>query len=650
MPSITRNTLFRFSPSPSALAAALLMLIASNLEAEPGSNRTANEAIQLPPIEIQGTRNKVPLKDLPTSVSVISDKELEMRGHFNIEDMIREEVGIDIPQNGGLGTTAVPNIRGLGGANTLVLIDGIQVNSNSQGNFDMSQLLSGSTGQIEIIRGTQSTVWGSDAVGGVINIVSRSGQGLEKPQFFWGVEGGSFATFKTDFSAAGDLDLFDYAVSATVLGSGSISSAEGPAGNPEADSFQNRNVSTRLGWNLPKQARVEFIGHFYFSEAENDADAAMAGGDSQRSSIETNSIYLAAPLTFSPAAWWDVKLNPNAALRDTTINSSFFPNQTVEDTYTIDLQNNFRINDLFSAVLGGEYQKQKGKFPASGFPDESIENGALYFQGVMDYKSLLVLTAGGRHDDNTRFGTADTYKIEAAFNIPQTGTRLHGARATGFRAPTLNQLFISFPPIPPFLGGFFGNTNLRPEKSESWEVGIDQSFWDGNIALSTLYFHTAIRDQISFIFDAGTGNTTALNNQLVISEGFETTLKMTLPWNLWVSMNHTWTDANNRTSMAPILGVADHKFNAQINHTWKNKLNTRIGVTYRGESFSFDQPSPLKVPDFTVVRASLNYQYSDRLTFTMRGENILDEDYQEVANFGTPGAAGYVGFKYYFHK
>ena len=607
----------------------------------------APASVELPSIEIQGTRNKIPLDKLPTSVSVLHESEMKVRNHFNIEDMIREEVSVDIPQNGGLGTQANIGLRGLGPTNTLVLLDGIQVNSNAFGSFDMSRLMYQSLERIEIVRGTQSTVWGADAVGGVVNMVTRSGEGLAEPEFYVNMEGGSFRTGRGTVGTAGDLGLVDYAVTANYLGSKSISAAEGPAGNPEEDSFKNRNVSSRLGINLPKNVRAEFIGHFYRTETETDSDA-LPGQDSN-TIAEVSTEYMAVPITASPTAWWDIKLNSNVAMSDTNFISQVFPNRFSEQTYTVDLQNNFRIGKWFSAVLGGEHQIQKGQFPASGFPDARIETNAFYYQGVMDYKSLVVLTAGGRRDDNSRFGDANTYKFEAAFRIPQTGTRIRGARATGFRAPTLSQLFTNFPPIPGLGGGFFGNANLLPERSKSWEVGFDQTFLDGRVALSSVYFHTDIRNQISFVFDPVTTATRAQNNQLVTSEGFETTLRMLLPWNFDVNLNHTWTDANNRTNATPILGVADHKFNAQINHNWNDKLNTRIGILYRGRSFSFGLAAPVLVPDYTVVRASLAYKVNDKLTLTLRGENLMDADYQEIANFGTPGIAGYGGLTYYFH-
>lgn len=583
---------------------------------------------KLDPIIVNATREVLSQKEMPTSVSVITREDIEEKKYINVEDMLREELGLDVLQNGSLGSSTSILMRGAGSSSTLVLVDGIQVNSNTLGSFNFAHIQSDNVERIEILRGPQSTLWGADAVGGVINIVTRRGKGA--PSHYLSFEGGSFSTFKEVLGSSGEVENMDYSVTASRTDSEGFSSANEKNGNTENDRYQNTSFSMKTGYNFSAEGnRIEFIGQYIDARINFDRFVSGTGFTDGPPFTEQESVYLALPIYYSPASWWKIKLNPSLAY-----DSSKSRKQTSGDSnifsrnYTIDLQNNFSFADHYSLLIGGEYQKRNGE-NVDRF-DRDLDNKSAYLQGIFDYYGKIVLTAGLRHDVNDPFDDATTYKFEAAYSFDDFGTRIRGSYGTGFRAPTINDLF--------FPG--FSNPNLKPEENTSWEVGFDQNLFKGAVTLSSVYFNSDFDNLIQF--DLATFQ--PQNIAKATSNGVETTLKIRLPWNIQVSANHTWNEAFDDTTKARLRRRAEHKFHANIQHLWKNRFKSLVGITYKGDTEDGSQ----SIDSYVTVRAVLDYQVNKNLKLTVRGENLFDEEYEEVSGFGTAGISGYAGFIYKF--
>ncbi len=595
------------------------------------SVHAADDPILLKPLSVTTTRTLSSAEDIPTSITIITEEEIKEKQYTQVLNLLREEVGIEVVQSGPLGTTSSVFMRGAGSASTLVLIDGVQVNSNTLGSYNFADLTVENIEKIEILRGPQSTLWGSDAVGGVINIITKRGKG--KPTHSLSFEGGSFGTFKETLNSSGDLNFMDYSFSVSRTDSEGFSAANENRGNPEKDGYENTTVSTRLGRNFLEDGRVDFVGRFTKSLVDFDASSTTDGNRSSK----TDSFYLALPIQKAMMDRWDLKINPTLAY-DFTRSSNFDGPLAISfilnRTHGVDVQNNVEINKYFSTTFGFEYEVRNA-VNEGGNIRETIKNKGYYLQTQFHYGKSIALTAGFRHDVNSVFKDPTTYKFEAAYRFQQTGTRIRGAYATGFRAPTLNELF--FPT--------FGDPSLKPEESKSWEVGLDQKLMDDKVNIAVTYFETDFENLIFFASLPISPFFKAQNIAEATSKGVETAIDLNLLEDLSLTLRHTWNQTADGDD-SPLPRRAKQKFTVTLQHNWKNKLNTLVSVRVRSgarESFSPD------IGGFTTVRTALSYKVNKNLKITARGENLFNEDYEEVFGFGTAGISGYGGFTWTFN-
>jgi vitamin B12 transporter len=589
-----------------------------------------DDVIQLKPVPVKAIRSTMSKENIPSSITIITEEEIKKKKQHQVINLLREELGMDITQTGPLGGTTNVFMRGASGSSTLVLIDGIQVNSNTTGAFEIANLTTDNIEQIEIIRGPQSTLWGSDAVGGVINIITKKGKGA--PSHSFSFEGGSFETFKETANSSGDLDFMDYSVTVSRTDSEGFSAANEEQGNTEDDGYENTTVSTRLGRNFLQDGRAEFIGRYTKSITQFDSFGPVDGGEFLR----TESAYMAFPIQKSLAGWWDVKINPTFAYEYLkSINISFADSNIFNRTYGMDLQNNVEINRFLSTTFGFEYESRNGVNEGSSLT-KTINNQGYYLQGQFQYDDRLFLTAGFRHDVNSVFEDPTTHKFEGAYRFKKTGTRIRAAYATGFRAPSLNELF--FPN--------FGTPTLKPEESTSWEASIDQTILGGDAKVEVTYFEVDFENLIESV-DTGSFVFRALNVAQATTKGVETAINILLPQNFNASMTHTWLQAVDGFG-SPLQRRAKHNFSFNLSHTWKEKLHSLIGVRVRSATKS-NNTGTKNADAYSVVRAVLSYDVNKNLKITARGENLFNEKYEELAGFGTAGVSGYAGFTYFLN-
>ncbi len=592
-------------------------------------SQAADDTIDLQPIQVKSRRSLIPIVDNPSSVTVIREEEIKKQKQLQVEDLLRGELGLDVVQNGPLGANASVFMRGGGSGSTLVMVDGIQVNSNTSGSFNFANLTAENIQQIEVLRGPQSIFWGADAVGGVINIVTKRGEG--PPRHSLSFEGGSFATFRESLQSSGALNKFDYSVSVSRTDSDGFSSANEDRGNTEEDGYENTSVSTRLGYAVTDNSRVELIGRYIRSITQFDAFSFATGLPTDgNNGNKSNAYYFALPISKTFADWWTVTLTPNIAYEDTfSFDPSFNNTHLINRTYTGDLQNNLQFGKNYSILFGGEYQVQNGVNQESSLKS-TIYNQGYFFQGIAQVLERVTLTGGFRHDINSVFEDKTTYRFEGNYDHSETGTRLRAAYATGFRAPTINDLF--------FPG--FGNPNLKPEEVKSWEVGVDQSLYDGRMKVGVTYFDSDFTNLIQF-----NSVTSAVENVgKADSRGLETEILFQVTSNLDVSVKHTWNETFDEND-SPLRRRAKHKLTASASHNWRDKLQSLVSLYAK----SGIRDGRFNTEGFVTLRAVLNYALTKQLKLTLRGENLLDNDYEEVPGFGTPGISGYAGFVFNFN-
>jgi len=586
------------------------------------------DVIDLKPVPVKAVRSALTKEDLPSSITIITEKEIKEKQYTQVLNLLREELGMDVVQSGPPGGQTSVFLRGANSASTLVLVDGIQVNLNTTGAFNFAHLSTDNIERIEILRGPQSTLWGADAVGGVINITTKKGRG--KPSHSFTFEGGSFATFRESIHSSGALGKFDYSFGASRTDSDGFSSANVDRGNPEEDGYENTTVSTRLGYNFQEDGRVEFIGRYIRSISKFDIFSFGLGQFTDGpDGSKTETFYLAVPIKKTFGGWWDVSINPNLAYDETfSFNPSFGNSHILNRTYTLDLQNNLELSKFHSIIFGADLQIQNGVNEENSLKKDLYTQG-YFLQALFHYFDRLVFTGGFRHDINSVFGANTTYKIDGAYSLKETQTRFHASYATGFRAPSINELI--FP--------FFGTPTLKPEKVRSWEAGVDQKLLGDRVQVGVTYFESDFTDLI----DSDPVTFLAQNIAEATSKGVETEIDLKLMDDLSLALRHTWNQTADEND-APLARRAKHKFTATLQHHWQNKLNTLVSVRVRGGARSGTNTSA-----FTTVRAALSYKVNKNLTITARGENLFDEDYEEVFGLGTAGVSGYGGFTWTFN-
>ncbi|CAI2718584.1 TonB-dependent receptor plug domain-containing protein [Nitrospina watsonii] len=608
-----------------------MVCLLSGAASTPAAAQDKKDTLEiLEPIEIHATRSRIKPENQTASYSVITREDIEKKKHMQVKDILQEQLGINVVQTGPLGSSTTVFMRGTNSQSTLVMIDGVQVKSNSVGSLSFANIQMDNIERIEILRGPQSTLWGADAVGGVINIVTRKGTG--KPTHTLSFEGGSFETFKETLTSSGSHENMDYSFSVSNTDSEGFSAFNERRGGTENDGYSNQTYSSRLGYNFLNDGRVEFIGRYIRARNHFDGFDPLTStfSDTLPHRIVNETAYAALPMQKSLTEWWDLKINPNLHIDELdTTDPTFGDSFIISRTYTVDVQNNVYINEHVSTVFGFEHQATNATNNSQNFSLQN-ENQGYYLQTQFNWDDRFLLNIGAREDINTRFANKFTYKIEAAYRFVETGTRVRGGFATGFRAPSVNEIL--FP--------FFGNPNIQPEETESFEVGVEQKLLSDRITVAVTYFNMDLKNQIQ----PNPATFIAENIGRARSQGIESLVTWRILDDLDVRAAHTWNQAVDERTGTLLVRRPRHTASVTLHHNWRNLLDSLISVNYRSAMVS----GTGRVGGRALVRAAMSYQLTKQLKLTARGENLLNKKYEESLFFGTAGISGYAGFEYAF--
>jgi vitamin B12 transporter len=595
------------------------------------SANAQNDNVALEPLEVKAMRTPTPEKRMPSSVTIITRKDIEQKQARTVADALNGVLGIDVVQNGGMGSTTSVFMRASESNGVLATIDGVRVNLPSTGQFNFGHLTTDNIERIEVLRGSQSTLWGSDAMAGVINIVTRKGEGV--PIHSMSFEAGSYETHKESILSSGIINEYDYSLGLARVDTGGFSADSSWRGPTEDDGYRNTTTSWRFGRDLKNDGRVELIGRYSKAFIEYDNSTGVDDDDH----ADNYQLVMALPFQKTISKRWKLKLTPSYFYRE---NYARIPGhyKNFDKTTSLDLQNNFKVTEDLSFMFGGEYRNQKGIGVDSSY-SEVIDNWSQFVQASYDYQNPdneyknFLLTAGYRHDYHTTWDNHVTYKFGGGYYLPKTNTQFHTSYATAFVSPTLDDLY--YPPV-----ASTANPDLTPETSKSFEFGFKQNLNERS-NLNMTFFNDSRTDMIQL-----DSSWIPQNSAKVYSRGIETGVTLGFPRNFNLALNHTWNehyDQDNR----PLIRRAKTKFKATLTHTLNKKLDSLVSIYVRGRATG--SASKRHTGGFTTVRATLGYQYNKNLKLTLRGENLLDEEYEVKYPSGTAGASGYAGFTYTFN-
>ncbi|MBM4278222.1 MAG: TonB-dependent receptor, partial [Deltaproteobacteria bacterium] len=511
--------------------------------------------------------------------------------------------------------------------------------------------------RIEVIRGPQSTLYGSDAIGGVINIITKKGEG--KPKFSLSAEGGSFTTFRETAGVSGGNRWVNYSLSLSRLDTEGISAAGKKYGNYERDGYKNTSLSTRLGFTPLDNLNIDFILRYVNAESELDYSGGIGGDD-------PNYIQRSNQLLFKTEAglslfdqFWNQKLGfaINNHHRDyknkiDPWNPLYEKSNYDGELIKFDWQHHMKLHKTNAITFGFEYEREEGRskyyYEYFGWPGQSIlpkkraNTKGYYFQDEIRLRDRFFATLGIRVDDHSRFGTETTYRVAPAYLIKETGTKVKGTFGTGFKAPTLYQLY-----APATLWGPIGNKDLKPEKSKGSDFGIEQELLKKRVILGATYFRNDFKNLINY--ESGLGY---ININKAKTEGGELSASVKPIDHLTLSFNYTHTDTEDKRTKKDLLRRPKNKFGLDINYHFFDKGNVNLGVIYVGKRDDMDwsvwPARRVELDGYALVNLAASYNITNNFQLFGRIDNLFNKEYEEAKGWGTPGLSLFGGIKLSF--
>ncbi len=609
-------------------------------------------------IVVTASRIATPLKEIATSVTVITKQELEQTKKATVIEVLQEVLGISILQSGPVGSSASVMLRGANSEHTLVMIDGVEVNDpiTPARTYDFSHLRVEGIERIEILRGPQSTLYGSDAMAGVINIITKKGQG--KPRFHLSSLGGSYETFSGTAGLTGNVERLHYSFWASSLTSQGFSAANAALeGNTEADGYKNLSLSARAGYKASDNIDLDFSARFIDTKSDIDNYGSAFGDDPNN--IQTyDSLYLKGHIRgLFLKNRWEQKLtlshvnsnretdNPTDEQHPFDSDRSLYKSSMIK----LDWQNNLFLHKSNTLTFGAEYQQEQGESSyhsesvwgpsTSFFPLKKAHNTGIYIQDQMRLAGVFFMTAGMRLDTHSQSGLSRTYRIAPAFFIQQTNTKLKATFGTGFKSPSLYQLY-----APGNIWGPIGNESLKPEETTSWDLGIEQDLWDGKVRLGGTYFSNLFENLMEYDYTQGYINITNAS-----SKGVEFFLEFAPAENLAFSASYSNIVAKDQNTGESLLRRPKDKFTANLNVRFLAKARLRLSLTHigaRDDQEWIDWISTrVQMDPFSLLNCTISWDIFPNIQLYLRMDNILDQQYELIKGYGTPGLSAYGGFK-----
>jgi vitamin B12 transporter len=603
----------------------------------------AQESKSVDPVVVTATKVATPAEQLGASVSVVNGEDFQTYHYPTVDEALRNVPGVEIRRSGAYGKTSSVTIRGANANQVQVLVDGLRVKSPTLGQVDLSDISPDLIERIEVIRGAQSTIYGADAIGGVVNIITRKGTG-GPIQASVQQEVGNYDTLVSRATVHGAWKILHYALSASHFES------NGQFQNDETDA---NAVSARIGATLPRDSTLDFIFRYNKNDIGVPVKGVFPGPQPINPIINRNARSQSETTIFSlegktrPVEWWETRgrlarYENSAGFQDPVDPGVAFDfptfSQVNVERREAEWVNSFFIGKWSTSTVGLEHRREIGE-NHNTFRAVS-ETQSVFFEQQLRFFERLFLTGGFRVEDNSIWGTVTTERGSLAFLIKETGTRLRGSAGTGFRAPTFNDLF--------FPG--FGNPVLQPEESLSYDFGVDQKLWNNRIRLGLTYFQNEFTNLITCCLPIPTAPLGGpFNVGRARSAGIEFISEVDVLPNLVASLNYTYTDSENLATDRLLPREPRHRWN--IGLTWepikKLSLFTQVHVvTEQFEPFGEVYNSGhTRVDIGGTWRILERMGWLRKLELTARIQNLLNEGYAEVRGFPALGINALVGLR-----
>ena len=586
------------------------------------------------------------------AITVIDSKQLKNRAALSVSDLLRDVPGLAVSRSGVQGSATQIRVRGAEANHLLVLIDGVEANDPSQSDeLNWGTLSAADIERIEVIRGPQSSLRGSDAMAGVVNIVTRRADRPLSVNLF--SETGSFGTYNSGLSIGSKQGDFDGRLSVNHIETeGENISRTGS----EKDGYRNTNINLNAGWTVSDELRLSVAARQSDGMNEFDADGDFDGlvddqekvSEFRNSTMRIQGDYVSADGRFQHKLVIAQSNNDNEAF-DTGVLGTYTSSTKDQYQYVGSAfwdESSQRLSVL--AEREEEDFQQRGAIDDYGIydPNQDRERNtdSIAIEYRNDISDALSLAASARYDDNSEFDSANTVRVEAVYQL-NDGTRLRSAYGTAIKNPTFTERF-------GFYTNFIGNLSLEPEESTSWELGIDQMLFDNSLTLSATLFDTELKNEINgSAVDPVTFGYTAVNKEGKSQrQGVELTAIGTLTNSLSLNAAYTYTDSvewDDETGVY-IDEVRRARHMASLNLSWQamDNLHINTNVQHNGSQTDVVFPDIVALDSYTLVNLNANFSATEKLDVYLRLDNLFDESYEEVFSYQTLGFGASLGVRF----
>lgn len=619
----------------------------------------------------------IPTKEVSSSFTIVTAEEIEKFQYQDITDALRTVPGLHVVPSGARGTVTTVFTRGANSNQTLVLLNGMPINDPSfpNGAANLAGIPLDNVARIEVIRGPQSALYGSQAIGGVINIITKTGEG--EPSVMARVEGGTLGTLNTYASTGGSFGATNYffSVSREDTDGNDITPARlRDARGEEEDGTETISTSGRIGTQFNENVSGSLFVQYTEAEADTDADGSTAGFASVYqnfdSLFESTRLFAGGDLSGS---FLDNKWRPRLSVSYTDQQSdssdnpdaggSIYLDRTSNEGQTLktSFDNAFDLSKEHLLTFGASYTRDE--FESSGYrdfggfvirqeSDADTDAFAVYAADHMNFGDRFFATISARYDMPEDMEDRFTFTFAPGIYNPETDTRVTVSYGTGFKTPSLYQRFgfdvNSSGGIP--AGTYYGNPNLAPEKSKGFEVGIEQGLLGGKALAGATWFETQIEDAITIVFLPG-GDSTAANIDELDTKGLEAFVEYNPFAALTTRIDYTLTIVDSDQFASSMVRRPRHQlgFTASwevipgtvlsTNAEW---VDVHRDVPRDGFGFYVD-PGP-----YTLVNVAGSHRLTDNVKLTARVNNLLDTEYEPANGFVAPGIEALAGVEVTF--
>jgi vitamin B12 transporter len=661
------NHLNRFSCC-AALAALPAVALA---QAGPGRAPSPDEAgaaaaTALSGIAVAANRSAAPIDQTGASVAVLTAPDIRADQETSVGDILARTPGVSFDRNGGVGQTTSLFIRGADSDQTVVLIDGVKLNDPSSPGtgYDVSSLITGDIARIEVLRGPQSTLYDSAAIGGVVNIVTAD---ATKPlEGDLRAEGGSLNTAYVSGGLGGKDGALAWRIGAYGETTAGVSAFDQKFGGQEADAYRTLGASGRLRYDLTDSLQLEERAYYSWSRTSfdgYDTPTGAFGDDFEYGHTEQLTGYTGANLSLL-----DGQLKNRLAFEYSGVDhndqdpqqpANYGVNTTTTyvgagRTYTLEYEGAAALAPGWQAVFGA--QSERSSFVSQAPVYEPVANRAHltidsgYGQITAQPLPGLSLTGGARYDDQSNVGGHVVGQASAAWRLNDGGTILRASFGQGFKAPSLYQLYSEY-----------GNAALHPEQADGWDAGIEQHLLGGRLMLQATYFGRDTRQLIEFISCYGITQGLCATN---VSGGYYANvararaegLELQTAWKatdrLQLTANYSFDDSEDRSPGSPTLGYQlarrpKDTANLDAAYVWPVKLRSDLALRYAGQSWD-DAAHTIALKGYTLVDVRLSYPVRRGLELYGRVENLTNHVYETAYQYGALRRAFYGGLRLSF--